>query len=183
MNELDDYCLAKAYGQAMFELALEAGSADALCSELDFISEVLLADQDLVNFLQTPFISSSEKIHVIVSVFKEKISDVMLDFLCVLSKNTRFGVFEQIRKYYKKKLDEYHGLVHAELTVDRNMDEIVVEKVKLKLEHAIGKKVKVEMIVDPSILGGVIISCRGKVIDNSVRGALKRAVSHIKGIR
>ncbi len=183
MNELDDYSLAKAYGQAMFELALEAGSAEALCDELDFISEVLHAEQELGYFLHTPFISSREKIQVITSIFKEKISDMTLDFLCVLSKNARFGTFEPIRQYYRKKLDEHHGLVHAELIVDRQMDEQAIEKVKQKLEHTIGKKVKVEMIVDPSILGGVIINCRGKVIDNSVRGALRRAVSHIKGIR
>lgn len=183
MNELDDYSLAKAYGQAMFDLASEAGSVDALCGELDFISEVMRTEQEFGSFVHTPFISSREKIQVIISVFKDKISDMTLDFLCVLSKNGRFGIFDEIKKYYGKKLDEYHGLVHAELIVDRQMDEQAVEKVKQKLERSIGKKVKVEMIVDPSILGGVIINCRGKVIDNSVRGALKRAISHIKGIR
>lgn len=183
MNELVDYSISKNYGQALFELADDAGALDGSFEELCFVNEVIDSDLEFSSFLRAPFVPVADKIRVINKSFGDKISELVLNFLSVLIKNNRVNELDGVKDYYLVRLDESKGVLHAEVTVDREITEETEKELVKKLESGTGKKIKLEKKVDPSILGGIIINCHGKVVDNSVKGALKRAIRHIKEIK
>lgn len=183
MNELRDHSLAKAYGQAVFDLAVEADALETSFEQIDFVDKVLAENTEFGNFLIAPFVPVKEKIKLVNKTFEDKLSETILNFLCVLIKNNRTAIFHNIKKYFEEKFDQSRGYLHASVTLDRQLDQAGEMELRKKLEDVTGKKIKMQKMIDPSILGGVIIKCNGKVVDNSVKGALERAVKHIKAIK
>ncbi len=183
MNELNDYSMSKAYGQAVFDLAAESDMLDQSFEQLCFIQEVFKQNPDFENFLKAPFISFKKKADLVDTAFSNRLSQTILNFLHILIKNDRIAIFENIKDYFLKELDENKGLLHVQITVDRELDDQSRTELIEELRSATKKEIKLEKRIDPSLLGGIIINCQGRVVDNSVKGALKRAVKHIKGIK
>ena len=80
-------------------------------------------------------------------------------------------------------VDAYHKRHLIEITVAKRPDTEQIHKLKTALSKAINGDVKLSVEVDPEIIGGIKIRKADKVIDNTVRMALKQAAGRIKGLK
>jgi F-type H+-transporting ATPase subunit delta len=67
----------------------------------------------------------------------------------------------------------------VKVTVSKPLNEGEVERLSADIASAINKKVKLELAVDPSIIGGITIRYGDKMVDNTVRSRLQQAVKTI----
>lgn len=180
-----DIRLRESYANTLFDLARENQVLDAVKEDLETIAGVVRKEGDLVKFLTSPYFSRSSKEKFLAKALSGRIAELTMNFLVVLIKHNRMGLLPEIVARYAELWDVERHCYPVELTVSRPLEPGEVERLKEDMETAFGGAVRLEWAVDPDILGGVIIRCRDKVIDNSIhnrlRTAVKTIISQVKG--
>jgi F-type H+-transporting ATPase subunit delta len=167
------------YSDVMFELANEGGLLDTVMDDLEAVGAVLEAEPEFLSLLTLGHLKEGEKSAMVRRVFKGRINDLTLDFLCVLAKRNRMGFLHGIGERYQTLMDEHKHLHRIEVTLAKKPTDEQVEKLKKDVMDAINAEVKLSVNVDPDILGGIIIRKGDLMIDNSAKTILNRTVDAI----
>jgi F-type H+-transporting ATPase subunit delta len=109
------------------------------------------------------------------STVPEHVGDVLpevADFVCLLARHGKQTSLPDVAIEYSRLLDEYYGIRHALVTSAIALDDETLRHVARKLKDLTGVEHVVDVKVDPSIIGGLIIRIGDRVIDRSVRARL-----------
>lgn len=177
MSESVKHVVREIYCEVLFELAEEAGVIDSVMDDLASVEDILRADPEFTAIMVSPTINGDEKAKVVRRVFTGKVNDLLLDFLSVLAKRNRMSSLFDISLKYESLVDKHHHRHQVEVTLAHKPDQQQIKKIEAAIGDAIGGQVKLNIEVDSSIVGGIVLQKDGKVIDNSVSTRLKRAVS------
>lgn len=169
------------YSDVMFELAEESGKVDAVFDDMEAVAKVFEAEPEFLTLLTVGQLSDDEKSKIIRRVFSGRVSDLTLDFLCVLARRNRLGFMFGIQDRYQTLMDQYHNVQRLEVTLAKPPDDAQLAKLKAELAEAVKAEIKLAVQVNPEILGGIIIKKGDMVIDNSVRSILDRTVDAVVG--
>ena len=164
------------YSDVMFELAQEAGLIDQVTDDLESISRVLQDEPEFLSLLTLSEIKPDEKTQIVRRVFKDRINDLTLDFLCVLAKRNRMSFLHGIGQRYQTLSDEHKHLYRVEVTLAKQPTDAEFEKLRSDIRDAMNAEIKLSVTVDPEIVGGILIRKGDLMIDNSVRTILDRTV-------
>ncbi|QZY55524.1 F0F1 ATP synthase subunit delta [Crassaminicella profunda] len=162
----------RTYAQALFDIAVEENKLDVLKEEITFVLDAFSMYPDFYNLYNTPQISKDEKKKIIEEVFKEKISTEMMNFLKILLDKRRTNCLKGIAKVFKKLLNDYKNMIEGTVTTAVPLKDEEKLRIENKLSIVTGKKIKLENMVDPSIIGGVLVKIGDKVIDGSLESRL-----------
>ena len=69
-------------------------------------------------------------------------------------------------------IDERNGLTEVFITTSTKLDENNEKEIKKVISEKIKLKIKLKKIVDPDIIGGIIIRINSLMIDNSIKTKL-----------
>lgn len=166
--------VSKIYGEALFEIALEEHKMELLQKETEGILTVLRDNPELHKLLSHPGIPKREKIQLLNTVFKGRISSQMLGFLTVLIEKERYKEWENILLYFINKVKEEKRIGMAYITTAVPLSTSQQDKVYKKLlETTSYETLEMNYQVDWDIIGGMIIRINDRVIDSSIRTKLK----------
>jgi len=98
----------------------------------------------------------------------------MMNFLKVLVGKDRFDCVAAISAAAKKLNDEKSGEVQATVTTAEEISASAKDEIAKQLSKKLGKKVKLDSVVDASVVGGVVVRVGDTVYDNSVVGQLQQ---------
>ena len=165
---------AKNLAKALFEDALKKNELIKWLSDLRIISD-LMKDASVSAILQKPNMSFADKSKLL----KDRAGALdaqVLNLVGMLADKGKLNELDNISIEYQELLDAYHGVEGAELaevTTAIPLDE--EEKLKLgkRLRELVGKPVTLKVMVDPRLLGGIVIRVGDKLIDGSVRNRLQ----------
>jgi F-type H+-transporting ATPase subunit delta len=168
--------VAKIYAQALFELAESSAAIDVVKESLDFVAAVIVQQKDFASLLSFPWFTDEDKQMLAGKIFSGRLANLTLDFLMVVIKHNRTGHLPQIAEQYNRLWETHYGYCPVQITVSRQMNDDEIKKLYADIATEIKKRVKLEMCIDPSIIGGITIRCGDKVIDNTVRTRLRQVV-------
>ncbi len=164
----------KVYAMAIFEIAVEKNMLDDYKSELDAISVVFKEQKDFFEFFRSPRIRKDKKKEVINNIFKDKVSDDILNFLFVLIDKKRGYRIDGIAREFSILYDEKNKIVDAHVKSVVELDDNTKKNLISKLSDISGKHIRLTCEVDKSIIGGLWVKVGDKVIDSTVKEELKR---------
>ena len=161
----------KRYAQAVFEIASESNQLKDWQSNLAKIAK-LTQDDEFLSLAENPKVPFDLKIKLI----KEKLgktNPVALNLVYLLISKGKLKTAGQIADEYNHLLNEHYGIKSAEVTTAIPLDNVEKEKLGHKLEALVGKKVSMQVQVNPDILGGFIARIEDSLIDGSIRNRLE----------
>ena len=164
--------IEKVYSEALFELAVENGTAEDVNRELAAVSEIFSANGELYEILSAPTVTDDEKTEMLTSIFGGRISDLTLDFLCLTAQKGRIRNLQGIADAFRELLYNKDGIVEVTVTTVKPLKSSQRDALKSKLEQKYGKKVIMAELTDPAVMGGVVIQCGDTLLDGSVRTKL-----------
>lgn len=180
-----DIRLRENYANILFELARENQALDVVKGDLETIAGIIKEENDLIKFLMSPYFSMPSKEQLVMTALSGRIAELTMNFLMVLIKHNRAGLLPEIILSYGQLWDAERCCYPVEVTVSRPLEPGEAKKLAADMEAAVGGTVRLKWAVNPDILGGAIIRCRDKIIDNSVhhrlRAAVKTIISQVKG--
>ena len=165
--------IAKRYAKALVQLGSEAGTVEGLNGELNSFSTLLANNGELSAVLGNPAYGIESKSAILKElVGKLKLSATVSNLLMLLLERGRLSVLPQIAENYGVFADELSGVIRPTLSSGLPLDPAQVEEIKGALAKSTGKKVELKVVVDPSLIGGVVTQIGDKVFDGSVRTQL-----------
>jgi F-type H+-transporting ATPase subunit delta len=108
--------VAKTYGDALFELALEEQKVDMLVEEVQATFQILQENVELNKLMNHPKISKIEKINVMEGIFKGRVSDELSGFINIIVTKDRYNEITNIFEYFINKVKEYKNIGLAYVT-------------------------------------------------------------------
>ena len=166
--------LGVVYAKALLSVGEKSGDTEQLLDELDAIADAVSQSPKLDAAFHSPQVSVEEKQKLVNSIFGGKASAPMLNFLQVLVSKGRFDCLRAVSAAARTLSDERSGQIQATLTTAEAVDDNIRNKIADALSKKLGKKVKLEAFVDPSIVGGIVVRVGDTVYDSSVVGQLQQ---------
>ena len=168
------------YAKAILDLANSKGVAEAVNNDMKLIASTIESNLELSTFIQNPTTKVEVKESALLEVFAS-VNGVTKGLFHLLFENKRFEILEGIASEYKKLFDESNGVEVAKVTTAIPMDAALEAKVLAKVSTLSDKKITIENIVDPSIIGGFILRIGDQQYNASVANrlqVLKRELSN-----
>ncbi len=164
--------VARRYAQALTEEAQQAGVLDAVDADVALVTETLGGSRELRLALTSPVVSQDKKQAVLKGLFGERISDLSRRFLHLLIEKDRDKQLPAILDAYRLLRDERTGTVEAAVRTAKPLSPEEAERLKGALESRAGQTVRMQIDVDPSLVGGLVVRLGDVVYDRSVKHQL-----------
>ncbi len=166
--------LARRYAKALFQVGKERDILEKLHEDMLSFARLLKENRDFYHFFVSPEIPRHEKEKKIEDLFGDVFSNVFYNFLLVVLKKRRQGLFLQIAEEFGGVIDVYFNRVKAYVTTAIELTPEMQREVREQLSRQLQKNIILIPQVDPSILGGIRIVIDGMVIDGSLQGQLHK---------
>lgn len=176
--------VSNTYGDALFELAVEAGQVDELLSEVKGVLEIFYENDELSKLMNHPKIVKEEKIRILENIFKGRISNELLGLMRMLVSKNRYGEMESVFAYFIEQVKEYKNIGTAYVTSALPLSDAQKEQIQNKLLQTT-KYVSFEMHydVDESLIGGMVIRIGDRVVDSSIQTKLMKLTRELSKIQ
>ena len=169
--------IARPYAEAAFALAKQENALAHWSESLSGLAQVVAAPvmHELIGNPSLPI----EKLVDVIATAMPSLSKSEREMLKVLAENERLAALSEISAMYETLRNEAEKVVSAEVTSAYPMNEAQIADLTALLEKKHGKKVKVSVVVDSALIGGVSIAIGDEVFDASVRGKLSRMATSL----
>jgi F-type H+-transporting ATPase subunit delta len=175
--------MAGRYATALFELSLEEHATDAVRADLDRLDALISGSPDLQRLVRSPVFTAEEQTRALSAVLeKAGIDGLSARFLQVVSSNRRLFAVREIIRGFRTLVATHRGETSATVTVAEKPSEAHLAAIKDALKTVTKKDVQVEVKVDPSIIGGLIVKLGSRMVDTSLRtklNAIKHAMKEV----
>jgi F-type H+-transporting ATPase subunit delta len=175
--------MAGRYATALFELALETHAIDSVLADLQKFDALLAESADLTRLVRSPVFTADVQLKALAAVIdKVGIGGVAAQFLQVVASNRRLFSVREIIRGYAALVARHNGEVTAQVTVAEPLSDANLGEIKNTLNAVTGKDVRVDVKVDPSIIGGLVVKLGSRMVDSSLRTkltALKHAMKEV----
>ena len=176
---MSNRAVARRYAQALFELGREQEILAALAEELRVVQRTLEDNPTLRARLEHPRVPAREKIALLEDVFADRVSAHIMNLLRLLVEKHREGYFDAINEAFNQLYDEARGVAVARVRVADELDDAALAAVRDQLGRTLGREVRLQVEVDPSLIGGLVIQIGDRRIDASLRRKLRSLRDHI----
>ncbi len=175
--------IGKRYALALFEAGQELNKLDSFKKELNYITDILEKESELMAVLEHPKVSKQQKKNLIVNIFGEIVSQEMINFLYIIVDKGREQNILDINKEYEYLYNDEKNIIEAVAITAVPMDRSSQDKLSVVLSNKLGKTVKIKNKIDNTILGGVLLKIENKIIDGTIKGRLESMEKTIKGAK
>ena len=161
------------YGNALFEAARDAGRLTSVREEAETILEAFRLEPDFLRILCHPEILPEEKEGMLNAVFGENADPLILAIMEALLDKKHGGEIPKVLHAFVGLALEEEKIGVAEVTSAVELSDADKDKVRTKLlDTTAYETMRVSFVVDPSLIGGMIIKLKDKVVDSSVKTKL-----------
>lgn len=175
--------IAARYAKAIFELAKEAKDLPALEKDLDALAETLETNAEFGDLISSPLYSRADQANAVAAIAKKmKLSTLVSNMLGLMANKRRLFVLPALVASVKEMIAAEKGEVSAEITAAKSLTKAQSDKLAKALKASVGKDVKINVTVDESLIGGLIVQVGSRMIDTSIRSKLSNLQNSMKEV-
>ena len=163
---------AKRYARAVFEVAQQDGHVEQWARRLEAIRS-LFADPDVVAILSNPTIASDRR-EALVAATPHLFDQEGTNLARLLIESGRVGEAAEIADEFQRLADDAAGRVRATVTTAIELEPGDRDRVARELSKRLDKDVRLTVVVDPRILGGLRLQYGDRVVDATVATRLEQ---------
>src|SRR5690242_7011646 len=165
--------LAGRYATALFELARDAKAIDTVETSLATLRQALDDSDDFKRLTTSPLVSRGDATQAVEAAARSlKLDVTTAKFLGVLAENRRLNQLGPVIRAFRQLAAAHRGETNAEVTSAYPLSDDQVAALKQQLRTRIGRDVAVDLSVDPSLLGGLVVRIGSQMIDSSIKTRL-----------
>ncbi len=176
--------LADRYASALFNLADEQKALDAVAADLRSLRAMVAESADLRRLIRSPVLSRGDQARAVAALADSAaFQPITRNFLGLLAQNRRLFAVPEIADRFLSHLAERRGEITAKVTVAQRLSQEQIDALSAQLHKAVGRKVTMDIWIDPSLLGGMITQIGSRMIDASLKSKLHRLQLAMKGVQ
>jgi len=161
------------YATALFQLAEENNQLDVIMEQAQFLCSTFKGEDGALRILTHPLISAEEKTAFADKVYGAIIHPYLLGFMkLAIAKNREAFLLSTLTRLIK--LIKYHkNYTSARVVSAVPLNDEQKRRLSTTLSAKLGKKVDINVIIDPSQIAGISIHVEGYFLDRTMKTMLK----------
>ena len=172
------------YAEAMYEGAVKAGDLDELYQNAQELKTLTDDENNDLRLLDNPLWKFAQKAEVL-DVIAQKcgLCSSMLNALKILVMNNDFKVLPQTLEQFILLYQEKHNIAQIEVTTVIPLNQQQEDLLKTKLSAIFKRDVLLHYVINPQIIGGLVLKYGTHFIDNSIKHKLDALEQLMKGTK
>ena len=174
--------LAGRYALALLNLADEKRQLDEVAEDLRGLKGIIAKSEDLRRLIRSPLFTRAQQGQAMAAILdRAGVGETTRRFVLLVAQNRRLFALGRMIDAYLAELARRRGEVTAQVTSAAQLTDAQYGALVETLRAEVGAKVKVDVRVDPGLIGGLIVRVGSRMIDNSLRSKLQRLQLAMKG--
>jgi F-type H+-transporting ATPase subunit delta len=165
--------VARNYARALFELAVEDSTTQAVEADLRAAREALYEDKEARDFLASRVVGRTPKRRLVLSAFEGKVDSRVLTLLLMVAERGRTRLLGEIDNEYERLSRIARGVRRATILSAFPLGQEEKGRIRFALEKRYGGTVELQTEVRPSLIGGILALSEGQEIEFTAEGQLK----------
>ena len=167
------------YARALFEIARAEGTIDEVEDELFRLARTLESNDALRNALTDERIPVARREGIVEDLLGNKVTNTTVQLVSMVVAGGRGRDLPAIIDKLVQRASSAKQLEVAEVRSAVPLSADQQTRLAAALANATGKQVNVKVIVDPSVIGGIVATVGDIVIDGSIRSRLDNVKSRL----
>ena len=156
------------YAGAVFAVVEKSGQLSEVSQHLNTLLTAYKSSPDLRLLLQSRRIPLENKSEILKVVLKDVLSEFGFELLFQLLNDGRIQILEEIIKRVQFLIDSKSGAMKVTVFTTTPLNDNELDDLALEIEKKLEKKIEMEAVVDPDIMGGVKFRIGNTIIDGSI---------------
>jgi F-type H+-transporting ATPase subunit delta len=173
--------VARRYARAIFELAQGEGQVEVWADRLESVRGVFSVPE-VSSVLENPTIAPERRQAAVTMVLGQQTTRETLNLAKLLVESGRVHLVGDIADEYSALADVAAGRVRVTATAAVELTDGEKDRLARGLSGRLGKEIRLEARLDPSILGGLVVQTGDRVIDVSVATRLQQLRRGLAGV-
>ncbi|GAA4015084.1 F0F1 ATP synthase subunit delta [Sphingomonas swuensis] len=174
--------LAGRYASALFDLARDERQIDAVGRSLEGLKANMAESRELRALVSSPLVSRDAAGKALAAAAASMGLDPLTTrFVGVLASNGRLRQLADVIRIFERLAADHRGETSAEVTSARPLADDQIAALRTQLGARVGRDIRIDARVDPSILGGIVVRLGSQMIDASIRTKLNSLAQAMKG--
>lgn len=168
--------IARTYAEAFLGAVAQDPQQGEWVEQLESIDkDAIRPHPQFAEAIRSAFVSQEDRIAMLERVFGGRVGDPVLNLLRVLSKHNRAMLIGAVARHVRKLYDEGLGRRLVEITVADELSPALLEEIVGGVRSRFGFEPVVSVMVDPSLVAGIVLRVGDTVYDGSVSNAFRKA--------
>jgi F-type H+-transporting ATPase subunit delta len=159
------------YGAALYGASVGSGSLDAASAALAELGAAIEGERGLASALYNPAFPDTGKKEILTQLTAGA-PEIVRNSLLLLVDNGRLEALPDVIAEFDRRYQETKQQIELELTTAVPIADDEAERIRAELAAQSGRQVTLVRVVDPAIIGGLVLRLGDKLVDKSVRGRL-----------
>jgi F-type H+-transporting ATPase subunit delta len=171
-----------AYATVMFDAAMQEGGQDTVLEvrdQTERIIRIMRSNMDLSSSLQDSSYTPEQRASLAKGTFAD-VNPVLANTLAVMAERGDVALLSRVWESYGEQIERKLNVTVVDVTTVVPLDDHLREVITKKAEADLGTKVVLRESIDKSLIGGILMSAKGKRIDASVATQLESARNVLK---
>jgi len=165
------------YAKSLIDLAEEQKSLEAVKGDMELFVQTLKASTELQAVLRNPIIPHDKKIKILEDIFGKKVSPAAIGFFKIMVNKSRGEVLYYTAQEFINQYNVKKNIVKALVTSATPLSDDNKAKITALIQKEIGGNIILQTKVDPSLIGGFILTVGDRQVNTSIASALKKLKS------
>lgn len=163
--------IARPYAEALFKaVGIEAASTSAWLDEMAAVA----SNEQLRQFADNPKSSAEQVFGVISGVLKSELPEMAQNFLRTVIDNGRIAALPEIADQFRALKNAQQGAHDATVYSAFDMDGAALSDLATLLEKRFGRKLTLQLKLQPELIGGIRVVVGDEVLDTSIKARLEQ---------
>ncbi len=165
--------LAEVYARSLFEVAESQQNLPVVREQLGEFADTLAGNRELQVFFFSPYFSTQEKLDGLDRAVQGP-DPIVRNFLGLLIEKHRTPALFRIRRIFDGLVEQQEQVLPVQITSAIPLDPATTDSLGERIGAQTGQKIRLNAVVDPEIIGGLILRVGNQILDASIRTRLER---------
>ncbi len=175
--------IAAPYARALFDFSVDKNIMHQITADFQNLEIFLDESTELTDYLNNPLVSQDAKGEVLTKTLKSQVNSETFKFLMVLVDRDRINLLKSVITNYLELVYETASIKTIEVVTavefSNAQKTTLIQKLK-ELTNA--REIKLDITVDPNLIGGFLIKTESKVIDFTIKNQLQQLAKHLDSV-
>jgi F-type H+-transporting ATPase subunit delta len=167
------------YAAALFEVARAEGTLDEVEDELFRVARSFESDDELRNALTDEMIPAARRQGIVEDLLGGRANATTVQLISMVVGSGRARDLPAIVDRLVERAAQAKNLAVAEVRAAVPLSGDQEDRLKAAVANATGKDVTIKVVVDPAVIGGLVVTVGDTVIDGTVRTRLDQLKSRL----
>jgi F-type H+-transporting ATPase subunit delta len=171
---MSELTVATRYAKSLIDLAQEQNIVEDIKNDMDLFHHTLRVNPELKAVLANPIVSHSKKIKILDDVFGTRVNKLSILFFKLMINKSRGEVLYTTAEVYVDMYDIKKHIVRAKVVSATALSAANKAKMIADIQAATGGTIKLDAKVDPSLIGGFVLTIGDRQVDTSIANDLRK---------